>query len=71
MSRQGFDPKTGETFRRLQMCSACLDGFHLSCTDPECSCRRINHISNSARVVAFDPVLKIVTYGTQRFPRSV
>jgi hypothetical protein len=39
MSRQGFDPKTGETFRRLKMCHPCMHGFHLSCTDNNCTCR--------------------------------
>jgi hypothetical protein len=45
MQRKGFNPKTGESYRRLKMCFACIHGFHLSCAGADCTCPSLNHNS--------------------------
>jgi hypothetical protein len=50
MSKIPYDPETGRSYRRLQMCFACIHGFHLSCSSAECTCRGLNH--NAAQSVS-------------------
>lgn len=47
MNRISYDPTTGRSYRRLNMCFACIHGFHLSCAGAECTCRP-NHSSEKS-----------------------
>lgn len=46
MSRTFFNPETGRSHRRLNMCFACVHGFHLSCMHEDCTCRPNHTASN-------------------------
>lgn len=47
MSRIPYNPETG-SHCRLNMCFACIHGFHLSCHKSDCTCFALNHSSEQS-----------------------
>jgi|HubBroStandDraft_2_1064218.scaffolds.fasta_scaffold18290_5 hypothetical protein len=48
MSRTPFNPETGQSYRRLRMCFACIHNFHLSCGSADCTCRKLEPLLHSS-----------------------